>query len=418
MKNTEASTSNSMNISAKYETDFTPMASQILPRKSSITVSNKEVSKKINIAVIGESGVGKSTLLNAISNYLKYESAEDALKNNLEYIIPCQFKVFYDDFSEKLVSIGMPDSNEYYANSEFDSTVLSTTQECKEHSFEFNGFKINFIDTPGLSDTSGIEKDEKNLEKIRTFICSKLDYLHAICFVVKANEARMDIGFSKAMNDLLSIFPKSALSKIIFFMTHSRGTLFGPGDTMVPLTAVSLSLSSKKGVTFQLTSNNIFCVDNEAFLYLCAKNRGIEYSGASIEDFENSWKKSKQATLKFFNKVTSLKPLATVEVQIIKDLENVLQEQKEILNHKHSNCLLIFHYLTAKALELLELGNAANGYLNDIDLNMLKDEAENCNVKIDHITPSTLLSFINFCLECENGETPVADSFIDKYFSE
>uniref|UniRef100_A0AC34FYP5 G domain-containing protein n=1 Tax=Panagrolaimus sp. ES5 TaxID=591445 RepID=A0AC34FYP5_9BILA len=35
-------------------------------------------SKTINIAVIGESGVGKSTLLNAISNYLKYESAEDA----------------------------------------------------------------------------------------------------------------------------------------------------------------------------------------------------------------------------------------------------------------------------------------------------------------------------------------------------
>uniref|UniRef100_A0A914YWL8 AAA+ ATPase domain-containing protein n=1 Tax=Panagrolaimus superbus TaxID=310955 RepID=A0A914YWL8_9BILA len=374
-------------------------------------------SKTINIVVIGESGVGKSTLLNAIANYLKFETAEMALKNDLEYIIPCQFKVFYDDFSERLVSIGNSDKNEQYQFETSESTALSTTQECKEHSFEFKGYKINFIDTPGLSDTLGIEKDERNLEKIRSFICA-MDSLHAICFVVKANEARMDIAFSKAMNDLLSIFPKSALSKIIFFMTHSRGTLYGPGDTMTPLTAVSLSLAAAKGVTFPLSSANIFCVDNEAFLYLCAKHCGIEYSEASLADFENSWKKTKQATLKFFNKVTTSKPLATVEIQIIKDLENVLQEQKEILYHKHSGCLLIFHYLTAKALELLELGNSANAYLKDINLEMIKDEAEHCNVKIDHITPSTLLSFINFCLECESGETPVADSFIDKYFSE
>jgi GTPase SAR1 family protein len=372
-------------------------------------------SKKINIAVIGESGVGKSTLLNAIANYLKFDTAKDAYeKDNLEYIIPCQFKVFYPDFSEKLISIGMPEENEKY-----EETVLSTTQECKEYSFEFNGYKINFIDTPGLSDTSGIEKDAKNLEKIRTFICSSLDSLHAICFVVKANEARMDLGFSNSMNDLLSIFPKSALSKVIFFMTHSRGTLYGPGDSMTPLKIVSEKLLKNKGITFPLTSENVFCVDNESFLFLCAKNQGIEYSGASFEDFENSWKKSKLATQRFFNKITTLKPLVTVEVQLINDLENVLQEQKEILNHKHSSCLLIFHYLTAKALELLELGNAANAYLKYIDLGTVKEEAEHCNVKIDHITPSaSFLSFINFCLECESGETPVADSFIDKYFSE
>uniref|UniRef100_A0A914QMB6 AAA+ ATPase domain-containing protein n=1 Tax=Panagrolaimus davidi TaxID=227884 RepID=A0A914QMB6_9BILA len=383
-----------------------------LQNHEKLTSKEKEL-KKVNIAVIGQSGVGKSTLLNAIANYLKYETAKDAYeKDNLEYIIPCQFKVFYPDFSEKLISIGMPDENEKY-----EETVLSTTQECKEYSFEFNGYKINFIDTPGLSDTSGIEKDAKNLEKIRTFICSSLDSLHAICFVVKANEARMDLGFSNSMNDLLSIFPKSALSKVIFFMTHSRGTLYGPGDSMTPLKIVSEKLFKNKGITFPLTSENVFCVDNESFLFLCAKNQGIEYSGASFEDFENSWKKSKLATQRFFNKITTFKPFNVGDIKFLKDLEKVLMEQKAILSSRATPERWFYHFLTAKTMDLIETGNTGQKYLNLINMDLIEKEANYLkNFNIKNLETSEAMSGIpGFLQTSKTSPMPETSKFVQNH---
>uniref|UniRef100_A0A914YUS0 AAA+ ATPase domain-containing protein n=1 Tax=Panagrolaimus superbus TaxID=310955 RepID=A0A914YUS0_9BILA len=418
MKTKENPSQNPTEVSAKDKTEIKSHISQI-PQEMSSKTPNKEVNKKINIVIIGESGVGKSTLLNAIANYLKFETAEMALKNDLEYIIPCQFKVFYDDFSERLVSIGNSDKNEQYQFETSESTALSTTQECKEHSFEFKGYKINFIDTPGLSDTLGIEKDERNLEKIRSFICG-MDSLHAICFVVKANEARMDIAFSKAMNDLLSIFPKSALSKIIFFMTHSRGTLYGPGDTMAPLTKISKNLATAKGQSFSLSSANIFCVDNEAFLYLCAKHCGIEYSGASLADFENSWKKSKQATQRFFDNVITLKSVNIKNIKFLKDLENVLKEQKMILSTRATPERWFHHFLTAKTMDFIEIGNIGQKYLNLIDMVLIEKEAtsnlkginlKNLNIK------EAVGGISGFLKTRKTTSMPESQKFVENYLS-
>uniref|UniRef100_A0AC34PX84 G domain-containing protein n=1 Tax=Panagrolaimus sp. JU765 TaxID=591449 RepID=A0AC34PX84_9BILA len=65
-----------------------------------------------NILVVGQSGVGKSSLLNAFKNYLLFPTADDALKSRLEYMVPCKFPVYYEDGTEKLVVIGEDDVNE------------------------------------------------------------------------------------------------------------------------------------------------------------------------------------------------------------------------------------------------------------------------------------------------------------------
>jgi GTPase SAR1 family protein len=48
--------------------------------------------------ILGETGVGKSTFINAFINYLVFDSLDDAMKDdNLNYIIPCSFSTQYVD---------------------------------------------------------------------------------------------------------------------------------------------------------------------------------------------------------------------------------------------------------------------------------------------------------------------------------
>ncbi|CAG8821274.1 30289_t:CDS:1, partial [Racocetra persica] len=40
--------------------------------------------KEINILLLGETGVGKSTFINAFANYLKFNSLEDAISDEID----------------------------------------------------------------------------------------------------------------------------------------------------------------------------------------------------------------------------------------------------------------------------------------------------------------------------------------------
>lgn len=51
-------------------------------------------SEEINILLLGESGVGKSTFINSFANYMKHENFEDVQQNNLRVLIPARFHIF------------------------------------------------------------------------------------------------------------------------------------------------------------------------------------------------------------------------------------------------------------------------------------------------------------------------------------
>ncbi|CAF2762951.1 unnamed protein product [Rotaria sp. Silwood2] len=57
----------------------------------------------MNILLLAETGVGKSTFINAFVNYLKYNKLEEAEKNPVVLIPVSLFITTGDDFEEHLV---------------------------------------------------------------------------------------------------------------------------------------------------------------------------------------------------------------------------------------------------------------------------------------------------------------------------
>uniref|UniRef100_A0AC35G5K3 Uncharacterized protein n=1 Tax=Panagrolaimus sp. PS1159 TaxID=55785 RepID=A0AC35G5K3_9BILA len=187
------------------------------------------------------------------------------------------------------------------------------------------------------------------------------------------------------------------------------------------LKTVSEKLLKNKGITFPLSSENIFCVDNESFLFLCAKNQGIEYSGASFEDFENSWKKSKLATQRFFNKITIFKPVSVRNIKFMRDLENVLKEQKEILSSHATPERWFYHFLTAKTLDLIETGNVGQKYLNLINMDLIEKEAaskKGIDLKKIVDIKQTISGISEFSKTNKTTKMPETSKFVKNHFVE
>lgn len=53
----------------------------------------------MNILVLGETGVGKSTFINGLVNYLKYGSMDDAMGGGVEILIKSTFTLTDDNVS-------------------------------------------------------------------------------------------------------------------------------------------------------------------------------------------------------------------------------------------------------------------------------------------------------------------------------
>ncbi|CAF4753430.1 unnamed protein product [Rotaria sp. Silwood1] len=242
-----------------------------------------------NILLLGETGVGKSTFINAFANYLTFNTLEEAQRNEPVVLMPVSFLMTTgDNFEEHIVKFGdIDDSN----NEDFDHPGQSVTQHCKAYVFYLNGTdqqKLRIIDTPGFGDTRGIEQDDLNMEHILEYV-NNLSHLNAICFLLKPNASRLNISFRSCITQLFSLLDQNALNNIIFCFTNSRSTFYTPGDTAPLLKKMLISLSIGN-VPFK--KENIFCFDSESFRYLVALQNGIEFNGDERQEYEMSWSTS------------------------------------------------------------------------------------------------------------------------------
>ncbi len=71
-----------------------------------------ETKKEINILLLGETGVGKSTFINAFSNFINFDTLKQAEESNqIPILIGTKFANLDDEFNETIIQ-AKDDSNE------------------------------------------------------------------------------------------------------------------------------------------------------------------------------------------------------------------------------------------------------------------------------------------------------------------
>ncbi|PKC66901.1 hypothetical protein RhiirA1_511006 [Rhizophagus irregularis] len=246
-----------------------------------------ETPEEINILLLGETGVGKSTFINAFANYLKFDTLADAKSGDMIELISSIFTITDENYDTKTIKIGDNDSNEQLEN-----VGMSCTLGCKSYLFYGPGNKlVRLIDTPGVGDTRGLDQDKKNFENILCYI-SHYQYLNGICILLKPNNSRLNVVFKFCIQELLLHLHKNAKENIVFCFTNARGTFYRPGDTLPPLKKQLKELEKRSNVEIKVNQDTLYCFDNESFRFLAAIKNGISFTDAHEKSFAESWKKS------------------------------------------------------------------------------------------------------------------------------
>ncbi|CAF3551359.1 unnamed protein product [Rotaria sp. Silwood1] len=342
--------------------------------------------KSLNILLLGESGVGKSTFINAFVNYLKFDKLKQAEKNPV-VLIPVSFAITIDDnFTEQVVKF---EGNDTLSNEDHDNLGHSVTQHCKSYVFTLkdgnhHGRKLRIIDTPGIGDTHGSGQDDVNLQHILSYI-TNLTHLNAICILLKPNNTRLNIFFRLYFMQLIDLLGENACDKIIFCFTNSRSTFYTPGNTAPALKTLLDSLLVKK---IPFTRENTFCFDNESFRYLVARLNKIKFKDIDEREYNDSWEKSSAESNRLLQYIRT-----KMSIGIIPDE-----------SHSTKHVQLKINLMIRPMLEAMR----------NILRNLILWNARSSKVYIE-LYPKIIKGTTAICLKCSHDFAQVADFWITTY---
>lgn len=279
--------------------------------------------EEMNILILGTTGVGKSTWINAFINYLTYESLDEAIEEpTLKWAIPCSFRVpviANGNFVEEEVKIG---SNKLERDG---ATGNSATQATSVYTVNMGRIRVRLLDTPGIGDTRGMEQDKENLADIFA-VLRTYKKLHGILFLLKPNASRLTTEFKYCLKQLLTQLHRNAAKNIAFGFTNTRGFNYGPGDSFSPL---QTELRQSGEVKLELRESNVFCFDSESFRYLAAKKEGIDLE--CLEENRRSWDYSVRECMRLVETFKSLSPHEVRKTVNLNETRNTILQLAEPL---------------------------------------------------------------------------------------
>jgi GTPase SAR1 family protein len=275
--------------------------------------------KEVNILILGETGVGKSTFVNAFINYLTFSSLDEGLSaNDLNWVIPCSFTTQLIDENDRLVSKNITIGSD--GDERDGSKGQSATQMATVYPLYIGDILIRLIDTPGIGDTRGLDQDAKNMTNVLSVLRNYPD-LHGILILLKPNNARLGVMFRFCVKELLTHLHRSAAENMVFGFTNTRGSNYAPGDTFKPLEKL---LSDYRDVIPGLFRKNVYCFDSEGFRYLAARKQNIDMG--NIDDYRRSWDHSTTEAERLLAHFRTLRPHHTQRTLSLNETRHLIAQ--------------------------------------------------------------------------------------------
>lgn len=241
--------------------------------------------KSINLLVVGETGTGKTTLLNSMVNYLL----------GIKYTDQLRIKMIVENAVSDAHSI----------------TSSVNLYQIKPKSKIFP-FPVRFIDTPGFGDTGGLKVDKENTKKLWKFLTNECPELHGICFVMKASTTRLTAIQQYISQQILGIFGKDTVNNFLGLLTYS--------DNKTPK-----ALDAIKEGNLPISRDRIFKFNNSAIF----PDEKDDTSDDSITKF--FWQMGYQSFDKFFNEMKKIKPVSLNMTRMVISARKNLETKVETL---------------------------------------------------------------------------------------
>jgi hypothetical protein len=150
---------------------------------------------------------------------MKFESFEQAKTlNSPECFIPAHFTETDEDYKTVTVKLGTD------ANEQTNQVGKAATQKAKSHFISIRPDEmLHIIDTPGIGDPEGIDRDQDNMQNTIKYI-SDYKQIHGVCVLLKPNNTRLHTQFRYCFKELLLYLHKNHARRpnIVFIFTNSR----------------------------------------------------------------------------------------------------------------------------------------------------------------------------------------------------
>jgi len=283
-----------------------------------------------NVLLLGDTGVGKSTWINAFANYSHFDSLEDAVKAGGFFPIPCTFTVTDPQTQEMII---ISSEGKRVAPTQIPKTGESVTQNATEYVFRNADTVINLIDTPGLLDTqdagtSTHDRDKQHVDNIIKLL-SAYQEIHAIIIMLKASEARLSESFQYTLTEIFKRLDKSACNNVIFIFTYAASSKFKT-DITQPVLDRFLK-DNELPIVLPPKQPTIYCFENDTVKYLAECKNKIQHDEYDEEDAERNWRRSAQSTNELLLRLFSLKPHSLLAIKSINDANNMVSMTSKLV---------------------------------------------------------------------------------------
>ena len=308
-----------------------------------MAISKDQSQMDINVILLGETGTGKSTLINYLVN-LFY----DGSLTNMKIAIPTRY------FQSNMSSI----YPEHHENNLTD-VIHCKTNQCAKYSFEIKQVRFNFIDTPGINAAGGYLEDNSNFEKI--FHCiQSFDCLHALVLIFNGTQARLTINIKTIVERFRERLPNIFHSNILLLLTHC----------------------SRHTVNFQsidyLPNSPIFYMQNSAF-----STDPQTWTDRIQTILQRDWTRSIETMNELIKTLVLLTPISTESL-------HKLHYQRDIIRSILHECRLMIMELQYIEDELAALEQAAQIYSENLTQTKI--------IQVNEISPTSYHNTI--CLKC------------------